>query len=216
MENQKQGEFNKRSSDNSAAFSIDCEKLISKDLLESLDDLSPNEKMVKFEDKHDIFMSPFVLQISEKEKYTRKKTWQKPHVPFVSERNQNKLSKTPKPRFSAVMFSSPEELSLNSLERDYWTVQNKRSGWVCCVCRNFNYENRKYCNVCNKPKSVTLLGKKNKEIIEFFDENNWDIPQFCLEKTKKLVIRDGDWECEKCSNINFSFREFCNRCRLKR
>ena len=26
--------------------------------------------------------------------------------------------------------------------------------------------------------------------------------------------REGDWKCIVCQNINFAFREECNRCRL--
>jgi hypothetical protein len=29
---------------------------------------------------------------------------------------------------------------------------------------------------------------------------------------KKLQERDGDWNCSRCKNLNFSFRVICNRC----
>ena len=30
------------------------------------------------------------------------------------------------------------------------------------------------------------------------------------------VSVDGDWLCLNCNNLNFSFRDFCNRCELDR
>ena len=37
-----------------------------------------------------------------------------------------------------------------------------------------------------------------------------------LEKkyNKKFIERVGDWYCNYCNNLNFSFRKACNRCRL--
>ena len=38
-----------------------------------------------------------------------------------------------------------------------------------------------------------------------------------LNKYKKQFIeRPGDWICGKCKNLNFSFREKCNRCNLSK
>ena len=35
------------------------------------------------------------------------------------------------------------------------------------------------------------------------------------QKNKKYFeVRDGDWICSKCNNLNFSFRNKCNRCLL--
>jgi hypothetical protein len=30
------------------------------------------------------------------------------------------------------------------------------------------------------------------------------------------LFKEGDWKCPSCGNINFSKREFCNRCRLRK
>ncbi len=32
------------------------------------------------------------------------------------------------------------------------------------------------------------------------------------KKKKCLIEREGDWICRKCENLNFSFREICNKC----
>ena len=42
-----------------------------------------------------------------------------------------------------------------------------------------------------------------------------------LEKKKKnkkteFVEREGDWSCYRCKNINFSFRDVCNKCQLSK
>jgi len=31
---------------------------------------------------------------------------------------------------------------------------------------------------------------------------------------KKSYERDGDWACQRCKNLNFSFRNACNKCNL--
>ena len=33
------------------------------------------------------------------------------------------------------------------------------------------------------------------------------------KKENILYVRDGDWFCQFCLNLNFSFRSFCNRCK---
>ena len=37
-----------------------------------------------------------------------------------------------------------------------------------------------------------------------------------INSKKKFVIRPGDWICLYCNNVNFSFRNACNRCRLSK
>lgn len=39
--------------------------------------------------------------------------------------------------------------------------------------------------------------------------------EICFKtKKKKFVERKGDWKCSKCKNINFAFREKCNKCKI--
>ena len=44
--------------------------------------------------------------------------------------------------------------------------------------------------------------------------------QKTLERKKKkkveFVEREGDWSCYRCKNINFSFRDKCNKCQLSK
>ena len=36
------------------------------------------------------------------------------------------------------------------------------------------------------------------------------------KKKKNFEIREGDWNCFDCHNLNFSFRTVCNRCQLSK
>lgn len=36
------------------------------------------------------------------------------------------------------------------------------------------------------------------------------------KKKKPFQEREGDWNCFKCKNLNFSFRVICNRCQLSK
>lgn len=37
-----------------------------------------------------------------------------------------------------------------------------------------------------------------------------------VQAKKGLTERVGDWLCLNCNNLNFGFRDFCNRCELDR
>ena len=67
-----------------------------------------------------------------------------------------------------------------------------------CYNSKFNLLNNKNYNK-NKHNN-----KKNKKDKSKFKNNKRD---------KSYPVRDGDWLCQFCYNINFSFRTFCNRCK---
>ena len=52
------------------------------------------------------------------------------------------------------------------------------------------------------------LGVNNNKINSKKNINNAKI------KRKPFDIREGDWKCPKCNNLNFSFRKICNRCQI--
>lgn len=48
-----------------------------------------------------------------------------------------------------------------------------------------------------------------------------NIPNYCYnkmgkKKIKPFVERKGDWVCKKCKNLNFAFRQECNRCKISK
>lgn len=46
--------------------------------------------------------------------------------------------------------------------------------------------------------------------------SNSNLGSFPINNKKPPVIREGDWECPECKNINFAKRLECNRCRAAR
>ena len=97
----------------------------------------------------------------------------------------------------------------------------KRAGWTCLSCSNFNYESRNKCNRCSKPIKDNVLSsstktsednspRSNTDDVESSSKSNEDLND--SNKKKKFIERIGDWMCSKCKNLNFAFRETCNRC----
>ena len=43
-----------------------------------------------------------------------------------------------------------------------------------------------------------------------YNNNN----KYQKKKQKPFIERNGDWICAKCKNLNFAFRQECNRCKL--
>ena len=54
-------------------------------------------------------------------------------------------------------------------------------------------------------KARIFLGGKNQE-------NNLNNNNFNNKKT--FIEKPGDWICNNCQNLNFSFRTNCNRCHM--
>jgi len=54
----------------------------------------------------------------------------------------------------------------------------------------------------NNPNTFNNLGKSNPN------------PHYDKSMKKPLVERQGDWICNRCKNLNFSFRMICNRCKM--
>ena len=87
---------------------------------------------------------------------------------------------------------------------DYLIEMYGRLGWICYICDNFNYETRKKCNRCKAiklPKIKDEICVKRKKI-----------------KKEKNIPQDWklDWICLNCKNLNYGFRKFCNRCKIKK
>ena len=69
----------------------------------------------------------------------------------------------------------------------------------------FSIENNKDIIPNNKEYTSQKLKNKNNKLKEEKKENK-----------KPFEVRLGDWTCSKCENLNFSFRNNCNRCGLSK
>lgn len=82
------------------------------------------------------------------------------------------------------------------------SVENEKSNFSL-VFDEFIKENQE------KTKNVD-----NKQNLKKISMNN-NHQKFARRK-KYLKERVGDWICSKCSNLNFSFRTVCNRCKVEK
>ena len=57
----------------------------------------------------------------------------------------------------------------------------------------------------------------NSQNNQFNKFNNYIQYELTIKRTKKKFMeRKGDWRCSKCNNINFSFRNQCNKCKISK
>ena len=99
-----------------------------------------------------------------------------------------------------VMSSKGKEME----KEEYVFEKFGKRGWECEKCNNFNFESRTICNRCEAPKQPKSL-----EQIKIENEQKSG-----ERKKKPLIERKGDWQCPLCHNLNFAFRQSCNRCKL--
>ena len=88
---------------------------------------------------------------------------------------------------------------------------------------NNNYTNLNY-NINNPkvfiPTKLRNAEQNNKQInnkkeTQNNGKNKFDNGKKNKQKNKKFFeVREGDWRCSNCNNLNFSFRNKCNRCSL--
>ena len=80
--------------------------------------------------------------------------------------------------------------------------------------QNTNINNNINTNsMFNQQLQMNLLNHKN--LLNHITGNNKIQQQHMKEKGKKpFEIREGDWTCFYCNNLNFAFRTKCNRCGL--
>lgn len=92
-------------------------------------------------------------------------------------------------------------------------------GWVCLACQNYNFCGRVRCNRCGKNKTKDdPVGKPKHLLRKENDENDPTLAGKIAAKPAKKQLREraGDWLCLSCRNINFAFRQQCNRCKLNK
>lgn len=98
-----------------------------------------------------------------------------------------------------------EQMMENHMEEEEYIFEKfGKRGWQCEKCNNFNFESRTKCNRCKINKMPKSLARIREDEIRENGER----------KKKPLIEREGDWLCTKCRNLNFAFRQSCNRCKL--
>lgn len=75
--------------------------------------------------------------------------------------------------------------------------------------------------ICNSPSLFSNNGgNKFSQIpmnyLNYYKFSNKNIEKKKKKKKMEFVEREGDWSCYRCKNINFSFRDKCNKCKLSK
>ena len=68
-----------------------------------------------------------------------------------------------------------------------------------------------------KKEIIRKIKKKNNSLINKFDNEPIIMPSLLNKEGRAKFpenIREGDWICLFCKNLNFAFRIRCNRCGL--
>ena len=114
---------------------------------------------------------------------------------FENNKPQTQISsENEKKNYNPDMSTNKENSTLENFGKSYWQ---------CEKCNYFNFDKRTKCKGCGETmKPKIIIQKKNED-----NKNK-------TNKKKVLVKRNGDWICQKCKNLNFSFRTICNRCKL--
>ena len=71
--------------------------------------------------------------------------------------------------------------------------------------------------ICNNACFANNVNNKFGEIpIQFYNYQKINVDKKKKKKKQEFVEREGDWSCYRCKNINFSFREICNKCQFSK
>ena len=91
--------------------------------------------------------------------------------------------------------------------------------WDCNKCNNSNFAFRNECNRCGESRSQSGGRRDGGRRDDRRDSRGGDRSDRRdsrggdrNDRGSKPTYADNDWDCNKCSNSNFSFRNECNRC----
>ena len=60
------------------------------------------------------------------------------------------------------------------------------------------------------------FGQMHLNYSNYYQNQNNNLEKKKKKKKNEFVEREGDWSCYRCKNINFSFRDKCNKCQLSK
>lgn len=109
-----------------------------------------------------------------------------------------------------------ESRDYNNIFSDYPDIWIKSQGQITSPMIDTNNVicGPRKTNIINKMKNSDIF--KDENIFHYFSIDNNKINQANQNKDtkpkKQLSVRQGDWACKQCNNLNFSFRDKCNRC----
>ena len=96
-----------------------------------------------------------------------------------------------------------EETNYNSINEKIFNIQNN--------------SNSTHSQHINPPESNEYIyDTRNFKRHDFSNENSNSNFRKKTKNKKHFKVRYGDWICPKCENLNFSFRNKCNRCGLSK
>jgi len=78
----------------------------------------------------------------------------------------------------------------------------------------FSSNDKQQLKSASKPIKKEKI-KEKQDSQEIIDDSILGSKNNCKKKEKnkkKQIIREGDWVCSECQNLNFSFRNNCNKC----
>ena len=71
--------------------------------------------------------------------------------------------------------------------------------------------------ICNKSCFANNLNNKFGKIpLQIYNFQKKNVEKKKKKKKQEFVEREGDWCCYRCKNINFSFRDICNKCQFSK
>ena len=198
------------SSTNTSHESIDLinneEKLIPLNLLE----ISPIKTIVEKKDKNLQMPKKLFDSSDEKENIIKNEEEKKQIHPDLLK------YKLPKSLFCTTKTKKNEKEEKNSLNNSLLPspIDEKLNIYTQPFIQKYNIYP---IIICNNACFANNVNNKFGEIpIQFYNYQKINVDKKKKKKKQEFVEREGDWSCYRCKNINFSFREICNKCQFSK
>ncbi len=81
-------------------------------------------------------------------------------------------------------------------------------------CKPFIPKNKKFTDVTKNEYNILFPQKTQDFTNEFKNDLNYNKKK--KKRNREFKEREGDWPCYKCKNLNFKFRNKCNKCGLSK